>query len=101
MKQSILNLIFSLLSFAIGYGIALLTGLELIQQAVLIAYVIQWNGGAIGGNSPKDTLNTTTSLITYYTVENLKRGNNYIFVVKAINFVGSGPQSDILNLTAC
>jgi len=48
-----------------------------------------------------DTLNTTTPHIRYFTVENLKRGNNYIFAVKAINFVGTGPQSDILNLTAC
>jgi hypothetical protein len=42
MKQSLLNILFSFLAFAIGYGIALLTGLELIQQAILIAYLIQW-----------------------------------------------------------
>ena len=42
MKQSLLNLLFSLISFLLGYGIALLTGLELIQKAVLIAFLIQW-----------------------------------------------------------
>ena len=42
MKQSLLNLLFSLIAFLLGYGIALLTGLELIQHAVLIAFLIQW-----------------------------------------------------------
>ena len=42
MKQAILNLLFSLIAFSIAYGIALLTGLEVIQQAVLIAFLIQW-----------------------------------------------------------
>ena len=42
MKQSLLNLLFSLIAFSIAYGIALLTGLEVIQQAVLIAFLIQW-----------------------------------------------------------
>ncbi|MBP6755203.1 MAG: DUF1295 domain-containing protein [Bacteroidia bacterium] len=42
MKQSLLNLLFSLIAFSLGYGIALLTGLELIQKAVLIAFLIQW-----------------------------------------------------------
>ncbi|MEY3187812.1 MAG: hypothetical protein RIT41_347 [Bacteroidota bacterium] len=42
MKQSLLNLLFSLIAFSIAYSIALLTGLALIQQAVLIAFLIQW-----------------------------------------------------------
>ena len=42
MKQSFLNILFSLISFFIGYGIAFLTGLELIQKAIIIAYIIQW-----------------------------------------------------------
>ena len=42
MKQSLLNLLFSLIAFCLSYGIALLTGLELIQHAVLIAFLIQW-----------------------------------------------------------
>jgi len=42
MKQSFLNLLFSLIAFSISYGIALLTGLEVIQQAVWIAFLIQW-----------------------------------------------------------
>jgi len=42
MKQSFLNLLFSLIAFSISYGIALLTGLEVIQQAVWIAFFIQW-----------------------------------------------------------
>jgi len=42
MKQSLLNLLFSLIAFSIAYGISLLTGLQLIQQAVLIAFLIQW-----------------------------------------------------------
>ena len=42
MKQSLLNLLFSFLAFSIAYGIACLTGLGLIQQAILIAFIIQW-----------------------------------------------------------
>ena len=42
MKQSLLNLLFSLIAFSIAYSIALLTGLEVIQKAVLIAFLIQW-----------------------------------------------------------
>ena len=42
MKQAILNLLFSLIAFSMAYGIALLTGLALIQQAVLITFFIQW-----------------------------------------------------------
>ena len=42
MKQALLNLLFSLIAFSIAYSIALLTGLQLIQQAVLIAFLIQW-----------------------------------------------------------
>jgi steroid 5-alpha reductase family enzyme len=42
MKQTLLNLLFSLIAFSIAYSIALLTGLLLIQQAVLIAFLIQW-----------------------------------------------------------
>ena len=42
MKQSILNILFSIISFFVGYSIALLTGIELIQNAILIAYIIQW-----------------------------------------------------------
>jgi len=42
MKQALINLLFSLIAFSIAYSISLLTGLALIQQAVLIAFVIQW-----------------------------------------------------------
>jgi len=42
MKQALLNFLFSLIAFSIAYSIALLTGLQLIQQAVLIAFLIQW-----------------------------------------------------------
>jgi len=42
MKQALLNLLFSLIAFSIAYSIALLTGLQMIQQAVLIAFLIQW-----------------------------------------------------------
>jgi len=42
MKQALLNLLFSFIAFSIAYGIALLTGLQVIQQAVLIAFLIQW-----------------------------------------------------------
>lgn len=42
MKQSLINLIFSLIAFSITYSIALLTGLQVIQQAILIAFLIQW-----------------------------------------------------------
>lgn len=42
MKQALINLLFALIAFSIGYSIALLTGLQVIQQAVLIAFLIQW-----------------------------------------------------------
>ena len=42
MKQALLNFLFSLIAFSIAYSIALLTGLQVIQQAVLIAFLIQW-----------------------------------------------------------
>lgn len=42
MKQAVLNLLFSLIAFSIAYSIALLTGLKVVQQAVLIAFLIQW-----------------------------------------------------------
>ncbi len=42
MKQSLLNLLFSLIAFSIAYSISILTGLQIIQQAVLIAFLIQW-----------------------------------------------------------
>jgi len=42
MKQAILNLLFSFIAFSMAYGIALLTGLALIQQVVLITFLIQW-----------------------------------------------------------
>ncbi len=42
MKQALINLFFSLIAFSIAYGIALFTGLQVIQQAVLIAFLIQW-----------------------------------------------------------
>ncbi|MFM1888031.1 MAG: hypothetical protein RL501_318, partial [Bacteroidota bacterium] len=42
MKQSILNLIYSLIGLSFGYGISLLTGLPIIQEAVLGAFIIQW-----------------------------------------------------------
>ena len=42
MKQAVLNLFFALIAFILVYGIALLTGLTVIQEAVLIAFLIQW-----------------------------------------------------------
>ena len=42
MKQTLLNLLFSLIAFSIAYSISILTGLQIIQQAVLIAFLIQW-----------------------------------------------------------
>ena len=42
MKQALINLLFSLIAFSITYSIALLTGLQVIQQAVFIAFLIQW-----------------------------------------------------------
>ena len=42
MKQAALNLFFALIAFILVYGIALLTGLPVIQKAVLIAFLIQW-----------------------------------------------------------
>ena len=68
MKKSILNLIFSLLSFAVGYGIALLTGLELIQQAVLIAYLVQWIAFIPAYTFQTEKFYDLTGSITYLTV---------------------------------
>ena len=42
MKQAVLNLFFALFAFILVYGIALLTGLTVIQEGVFIAFVIQW-----------------------------------------------------------
>ena len=68
MKQSILNLLFSFLSFAIGYGIALLTGLELIQEAILIAYLIQWIAFIPAYIFQTEKFYDLTGSITYLTV---------------------------------
>jgi steroid 5-alpha reductase family enzyme len=68
MKQSILNLIFSFFSFAIGYGIALLTGLELIQKAILIAYLIQWIAFIPAYIFQTEKFYDLTGSITYLTV---------------------------------
>ena len=42
MKPALLNLFFALIAFLIGSAIALLTGLQIIQQAVFMAFLIQW-----------------------------------------------------------
>jgi len=42
MKKALINLLFSLIAFSIAYSIALLTGLLVIQQAVVFAFLIQW-----------------------------------------------------------
>ena len=68
MKQSILNLLFSFLSFAIGYGIAYLTGLELIQEAILIAYLIQWIAFIPAYIFQTEKFYDLTGSITYLTV---------------------------------
>ena len=41
MKQ-IINIFISILSFAVSYGIAYLTGSEIVKNAVLLAYIIHW-----------------------------------------------------------
>ena len=41
MKQ-IINIAISILSFAVSYGIAYLTGSEIVKNAVLLAYIIHW-----------------------------------------------------------
>jgi len=41
MKQ-IINIVISILSFAVSYGIAYLTGSEIVKNAVLLAYIIHW-----------------------------------------------------------
>ena len=38
----IINILISVLSFAISYGIAHLTGSVIVKNAVLLAYVIHW-----------------------------------------------------------
>jgi steroid 5-alpha reductase family enzyme len=68
MKQSLLNILFSFLAFAIGYGIALLTGLELIQQAILIAYIIQWIAFIPAYVFQTEKFYDLTGSITYLTV---------------------------------
>lgn len=68
MKQSILNIIFSLIAFIIGYSIALLTGLELIQKAILIAYLIQWIAFIPAYFYQTEKFYDLTGSITYLTV---------------------------------
>ena len=36
------NIIISIIAFLIGYGIAFATGIDLVKNAVVIAYLIQW-----------------------------------------------------------
>ena len=42
MKQSIKELLFSAVAFIFSYSIAYLTGIELVKNAVLLAFIIQW-----------------------------------------------------------
>ena len=42
MKQSIKELLFSAIAFLFSYSIAYLTGIELVKNAVLLAFIIQW-----------------------------------------------------------
>ena len=74
MKQSILNLIFSLIGLSIGYGIALLTGLSIIQEAVIGAFIIQWIAfiPAYIGQTEK-----------FY---DLVGSSTYVFVIGYVNF---------------
>lgn len=68
MKQSLLNIFFSLISFLIGYGIALSTGLELIQKAIIIAYMIQWIAFIPAYIFQTEKFYDLTGSITYLTV---------------------------------
>lgn len=68
MKQSLLNIIFSLISFLIGYGIALSTGLDLIQKAIFIAYMIQWIAFIPAYIFQTEKFYDLTGSITYLTV---------------------------------
>lgn len=68
MKQPILHILFSLIAFSIGYGIALLTGLELIQNAILIAYIIQWIAFIPAYIFQTEKFYDLTGSITYLTV---------------------------------
>ncbi len=68
MKQSLLNIHFSLISFLIGYSIALSTGLEVIQKAILIAYLIQWIAFIPAYFFQTEKFYDLTGSITYLTV---------------------------------
>ena len=68
MKHPILHILFSLIAFSIGYGIALLTGLELIQNAILIAYIIQWIAFIPAYIFQTEKFYDLTGSITYLTV---------------------------------
>lgn len=68
MKQTILHILFSFIAFSIGYGIALLTGLELIQNAILIAYIIQWIAFIPAYLFQTEKFYDLTGSITYLTV---------------------------------
>ena len=74
MKQSLLNLIFSLIGLSIGYGISLLTGLSIIQEAVIGAFIIQWIAfiPAYIGQTEK-----------FY---DLVGSSTYVFVIGYVNF---------------
>ena len=85
MKQSILNLIFSFLSFAIGYGIALLTGLALIQEAVLSAYMIQWIAFIPAYLFQTEKFYDLTGSITYLTVVSYVSYHSYASMNVNIN----------------
>ena len=42
MKQSLKELLFSAVAFIFSYSIVYLTGIELVKNAVLLAFIIQW-----------------------------------------------------------
>jgi len=42
MKQSIKELLFSAIAFLFSYSIAYLTGIEVVENAVLLSFIIQW-----------------------------------------------------------
>lgn len=68
MKQPLLNILFSLISILVGYSIALSTGLEVIQKAVLIAYLIQWIAFIPAYFFQTEKFYDLTGSITYLTV---------------------------------
>jgi steroid 5-alpha reductase family enzyme len=80
MKQALLNLLFSFIAFSIAYSMALLTGLQIIQQAVFIAFLIQWILFIPAFYFQTEKFYDLTGSVTYITIVSYVSFQSYILM---------------------